>query len=75
MCAVFVCPQCVLDVFSLRSSAWGMILATHLHVNLRFRLCTAICLLPLYAFVARTGTTLPFYGHVPVNIVVRLGQV
>jgi hypothetical protein len=53
----------------------GMILATHLHVNLRFRLCTAICLLPLYAFVARTGTTVPFYGHVPVNIVVRLGQV
>jgi len=37
---------------------WGMKLTTHVHLVPRLRMCGTICLLPLYAFMPCTRTTL-----------------
>lgn len=42
-------------------SGWGMKLNTHFHVVPRWRMGGAIPLLPVYYFMALTGTTLPSY--------------
>lgn len=41
-------------------SAQGVKLITHLHLVLRLRVSGALPLLPLYAFMTQTRTTLPF---------------
>jgi hypothetical protein len=50
------------NLFLHRYSGWGMKLIIHLHLELRIRMCGAIPLIPLCAFVAETGTTLPLHN-------------
>jgi len=47
-------------VLSWEKSGWGMALKTHVHPTPRVRISGAIPLLPLYDFIDRTRTSLPF---------------
>jgi hypothetical protein len=47
----------------------GMMLTIHLYLELRLRLNRAVLILFLYAFVARTGTVLPFYRHCSILLI------
>jgi len=47
-------------VLSWWKSGWGMAMNTHLHPTQRMRISRAIPLLPLYDFIDRTRTSLPF---------------
>jgi hypothetical protein len=46
-------------VISHDKSGWGMTLTTHLHPAASVRISGAVHLLPQYAFMVWTGTTLP----------------
>ena len=49
------------EALSLGYSDWGTKPTTHLHLVSSLRVSGAIPLLPLYAFMACTGQTVPFY--------------
>jgi hypothetical protein len=51
-------------VLSGEKSERGMKLISHLHIVPRLRMRGAVSLRPLDAFMAQTGTNLPFYLHV-----------
>jgi hypothetical protein len=59
------------NVLSWVKSGWGMTLNTHLHPTPRIRISGAIPLLPLYDFIDRTRTSLPFTTNKPGEVPIR----
>jgi len=48
-------------------SSWGMKLTTHCQLVPTFRMSRVISVVPLYAFMALIGKTLPFYQRAAAN--------